>query len=170
MRNIIPIVFVGATMLVGCHSTSNGRTSMPTSTVAARRSFHPMFITMLGTTTITPDGIWRVVVSAAGDSVDLSYRDSPTQADSPYRAWSTVGVPGQTENLAAWKAQAGWFVFIESESRVWVYDGDRHLCLEVNTPGHGSFYPSPRGFPCAVPAQVFSRLSKRAQEQIQTHD
>jgi len=169
MRYIIPILFVVATVLVGCHSPSTAHIQTAAPTAAATPPFHPVLITTLGTTTISPDGIWRVVVSAAGDSVDLSYSESPKGAGSPYTAWSTISVPGQTAHSPGWKAHAGWFVYIETESRVWVYDGDRYLCLVVDTPGHGSFYPTPRGFPCAVPAEVFSRLSESAQKDIQTH-
>ncbi len=164
MRNIIPIVFVTATFLTGCQSPSavHGPASAPTSVAAP---FHPMFITALSTTTISPDRTWRVVVSAAGDSVDLSYKEP----DSPFPVQSTISLPGPTAHSAGWKAHTGWFVYVESESRVWVYDGDGYLCLDVETPGHGSFYPTPRGFPCAVPGEVYSRLPVSVQQEILTH-
>ena len=166
MRNIIAILGVAAAVLVGCHSPPVAGSFHP---MVAPLPFHPVFITTLGTTTISLDGIWRVVVSESGDSVDLSYNEKTKGAGSPYTVWSSISVPGQTAQSQGWKAHAGWFVYIESQSRVWVYDGDHYLCLNINTPGHGSFYPSPRGFPCSVPAEVFSRLSESAQKEIQTH-
>jgi hypothetical protein len=132
-------------------------------TAAAAAPFRPMLIATPGTNT-TPDGTWRIGVAAAGNSVDVSYKETGT----PFAVWSTISVLGQTARSEGWEAHAGWLVFIESESRVWVYDGDRYLCLVVDTPGSGSFYPTPRGFPCAVPAEVFSRLSESAKKDIQT--
>ena len=35
-----------------------------------------------------------------------------------------------TTSPHGWTAQAGWFAFIENESRVWAYDGDRALYLD----------------------------------------
>jgi len=165
LRNIIPILFLVATVLAGCQSPSMVHTQTDVATVAAPAPFRPMLITTLGTNT-TPDGTWRIGVSEAGNSVDVSYKETGT----PFTVWSTISVPGQTAHSQGWEAHIGWLVFIESASRVWVYDGDRHLCLVVDTPGSGSFYPAPRGFPCAVPAEVFSRLSESAKKVIQRHD
>ena len=102
----------------------------------------------------SPDGAWQVVVSEADGSLHLS-RLTP---------------PGRfTRNPQGWTAQAGWFAFVESESRVWAYDGDRALYLMTATPGSSDFC-GPRRFPCAVPTQVFSRLSEPAQRAIEPHD
>jgi hypothetical protein len=135
MRYIIPIIFVAATLLVGCHSPSQIHTQ-----AAAPPPFHPMLITTLGTKT-SPDGIWRIGVSES--SLDLSRS----------------------------AAHAGWFVYIESEFRVWAYDGDRSLILQTETPsGPNSGGTTYSGrFPCAVPAEVFSRLPEQKQKEIQTH-
>lgn len=136
---------------------------------AAPPPFQPMLITALGSTTTSADGILRVMVSAAGDSVEVSYIQSPKATGAPITLTSTLSVPGQTAQSPGWKAHAGWFVFLENESRVWVYDGDRYLCLMVESAGGASFYPTPRGFPCAVPAEVFSRLSGPAQKDVPSH-
>ena len=161
MRNIIPIVFVAGTVLVGCHSPLTVHTQTPTPTAAAPPPFHPVFITTRGTNTL-PGGIWRVGVSAAGDSLDLSHHESFKGEGWTNSVWTTDSPQG-------WKAQAGWFVFIESESRVWAYDGDRYLSLLAVTPTSGAWY-GPRRFPCAVPTEVFSRLSEPAQRAIEPHE
>jgi hypothetical protein len=160
MRYIIPIFFVAATLLVGCHSPSQIHTQ-----AAAPPPFHPMLITTLGTKT-SPDGIWRIGVSES--SLDLSrsaaYNDGKGMMMS---GWTTTGF-GTT---SPWTAHAGWFVYIESEFRVWAYDGDRSLILQTETPsGPNSGGTTYSGrFPCAVPAEVFSRLPEQKQKEIQTH-
>jgi hypothetical protein len=163
MRNINPILFVAATLLVGCHSPSKAHTQRG---VAAPPPFRPMLITTLGTKT-SPDGIWRIGVSES--SLDLSrsaaYSDGKGTTMS---GWTTTGFG----TAGPWAAHAGWFVYIESESRVWAYDGNHGLILDVETPSGpnsgGTIYSS--RFPCAVPTEVFSRLSERKQKEIQTRE
>jgi hypothetical protein len=121
--------------------------------------FQPMFITTLGTNS-SPDGTWRIEASTAGDSLGVSYKNTPAESY-PFTVWSSIGVPG-------WKAKTGWFVFLENESRVWTYDGDRQLYLEVDTPGHGSLYQTPKGFPCAVPAEVLARVSEAERKNLES--
>jgi hypothetical protein len=133
--------------------------------VAAPAPFRPMFITTRGTNT-TPDGLWRVGVSAAGDSLDLSRSTAYSDGKGfTISGWSTTSPQG-------WTAHTGWFVFTESESRVWAYDGDRVLILNTETSSgnnfSGAIYSS--RFPCAVPAEVLSRLSGPAQNAIQAHE
>jgi len=140
----IPILFVAATLLVGCHSPS-----MVSSQTAAPPSFRPMHITSLGTVS---DGRWKISVSEA--ALDLS------------RPGCSIGVP-------RWTARRGWFVFVESDSRVWAYDGEHPLWLSTVT-GSGAGvmwtnYVSPR-FPCAVPSEVFSSLPASAQMDIPLHE
>jgi len=169
MRYDIAVLLPAVTVLAGCHSPSRAHLQAPTAAVAAPRPSQPLFITKLGSTTITSDGVWRVVVSPTGDAVDLSYNQSAQVAPS-FEAWSTIRVPGPTADAPGWKAHPGWFVFIENASRAWVYDGDHYLCLEIASGNGVGFYPTPRGFPCAVPAQVFSRLSEAAQKSIERHE
>jgi hypothetical protein len=144
MRYIIPILFIAATLLVGCHSPS-----IVSSQTAAPPPFQPMLIISLGTMS---DGRWKISVSEA--ALDLS------------RPGCSIGVP-------LWTARTGWLVFVESDSRVWAYDGEHPLWLStVNASGAGVMwtnYVSPR-FPCAVPSEVFSRLPESAQKDIQSHD
>ncbi len=176
MRYNILILSVAATVLAGCHSPAMAHRNAPTPAVAAPPPSQPLFITTLGTTTTSPDGVWRVVVSPRGDAVDITDTDSPLGP--PFKASSTISVPGPTADAPGWRAHPGWFVFIENASRVWVYDGDRYLFLETAslltpspTGGNLRFtvYIAPGSFPCAVPAPVFSRLSEAAQKPIKNH-
>jgi hypothetical protein len=127
-----------------------------------------MLVTTFGTNA-TPDGTWRIGVSEA--SLDLS-RSAAAQGE----GWTTTGWTTTSLSNAdgAWRCHAGWFVFTESESRVWAYDGDRNVHLLVYTSSgkvsSSVFYDSRNKFPCAVPAEVFSRLSESAQKMIQSHD
>jgi hypothetical protein len=166
MRNIIPILFVVATLLVGCHSPSKAHTQKVAPAVAALTPFRPMLITTLGTKT-SPDGIWRIGVSES--SLDLSrsaaYSDGKGTTMS---GWTTTGFG----TAGPWAAHAGWFVYIESDARVWAYDGDRSLILDAEMPSGpnsgGAIYCD--RFPCAVPSEVVSRLSERKQKEIQTRE
>lgn len=165
MRNIIPILFVAATVLMGCHSPSMVHTHTATPTVAAPPPFRPMLITTLGTNT-TSDGTWRVTVSEA--SLDLSRSHAPHGEGWTASGWTTTGFG----TASPWTAHAGWFVFIESESRVWAYDGDRLLILKTYTSSganaSSSIYDS--RFPGVVPAEVFSRLPERKQKEIEAQE
>lgn len=113
-----------------------------------------MLITSLGTGTNTlSDGTWQLSVSET--SLSLSCVGSG----------SILGVPG-------WTAHSGWLVFIQSDSKVWAYDGAHLLWLStVTRSGNGAVwtnYVSAR-FPCAVPAEVISHLPEEKQKEIQTH-
>jgi hypothetical protein len=165
MRNILPILFLAVTVLVGCHSASMVHTQTAAPTVAARPPFRPMLITTLGTNT-TPDGTWRIAVSEA--SLDLSRSHAAHGEGWTTSGWTTTGFG----TASPWTAHAGWFVFIESEFRVWAYDGDRRLILKTYTSSgvnsSSTIYDS--GFPCVVPTEVFSRLSEPAQKAIEKHE
>jgi len=127
--------------------------------------FRPMLTTALGTTT-TPDGSWRI--AATETTLDLSRLTRPIN-ENGLNVTSTIGMPG-------WTAKAGWFVYVESESRVWSYDGDRQLYLYTETSNNGSVYYGSFGaagfdsnFPSVVPAEVISHLPEKYQKEIQTH-
>ena len=158
MRYIIPILFVAATLLAGCHSPP-----VISSQTAAPPPFRPMFVTTLGTNT-TQDGSWRVAVSET--SLDFSR--------SRGGGWTTTAIPSPTKQAVGWTTtHAGWFVFAESESRVWAYDGDRLLVLHTYASSgdnsHEATYFDSR-FPCPVPTEVYSRLSEPAKKAISSHD
>jgi len=154
MRYTIPILFVAATLLAGCHTPSPVHTQ-----AAAPPPFQPMFITTFCTQT-SPDGTWKIGVSE--DAIDFAHPAS--------------GGVSFTPDSHGWRAKAGWFVFIESESKVWAYDGDRQLYLESETSNSGSMYYGvfratsyDSNFPCAVPAEVISHLPEQRQKEIKTH-
>jgi hypothetical protein len=163
MRKIIPLFFIAAAVLVGCHSPSRVHTQTAGSTVAARPSFRPMLITTLGTN-ISSDGTWRIGVLET--SLDLTHLTAQTDGMG-FRSSGSSTVSPQ-----GWRAQAGWFVFIESESRVWAYDGDRKLLLQTETvsgnSSTGATYST--RYPCPVPNEVFARLLEPAQRAIRTNE
>jgi hypothetical protein len=163
MHNVIPTLFVAATALVGCQSPSMVQNQTAAATVEAPAPFRPMLITTLGTNT-TPDATWRIGVSET--SLDLSHSAAAHGEGWTSRGWLTTG-------LDWWRCRAGWFVFTESESKVWAYDGDREvILLTYASSGKNSssmIYDSHAGFPCAVPADVASRLSEPAQRIIRSH-
>jgi hypothetical protein len=165
MRNIIPILTVAATLLVGCRSASPVKTQ-----AAAPPPFQPMLITNFCTQT-SPDGTWRIGVSE--DSVEVSR----------FSGLTGEGYPGGSKEFPGgvtipWTAHAGWFAFTENVNRVWAYDGDHLLILETCSDaswnkqrwisgGWASYFGH---YSCAVPADVFSRLSEPAQKAISSHD
>ncbi len=154
MRYIIPIVLVAGTVLAGCrHSTPVVHTQTPARAVSAPAPPGPMLITTRGTNT-SPGGALRVVVSPDDGSLHLA---------------RLTGTGSVTTSPQGWTAQNGWFAFIESESKVWAYDGDRELFLLSATPERSTIY-GPSRFPGAVPEPVFSRLSPSAQRVIETHE
>lgn len=158
MRYNIPILFAAVAILVGCHKPSEVHTQTtdaPVTTntpVTSQPAFEPKIISSFGngTKTVT-NGSWRITVSET--SLQLSR-------------------PGSSERYP-WNAHTGWFVFIESSSRVWAYDGDQWLLLSTVGTSHNSEgwtdYDSPK-FPCAVPSEVYSRLSAAAQKAILPND
>ena len=162
MRNIIPIVFVVGIVLVGCHSPSRVPTPTAALTVAAPQPFRPLLITTFGTNT-SSDGAWRIGVLES--SLEFSHSHAARGEGWTTSGWSTTSPQG-------WTAHAGWFVFIESESRVWAYDGDRKLLLQTETSSgnHSTETTYSSGFPCAVPAEVLSRMSEPARRAIKTHE
>ena len=152
MRNILPIL-IAAIALVGCHTPSTIHTQTAAPAVATPPPF-PMLITTLGTYS-SPDGSWQIEVSE--DSINLR------------------GL-GFTPDSHGWRAQAGWFIFSESESRVWAYDGGSRLYLAAFYPSSCALYPASiratnfaAHFPCAVPLEVISHLPEQKQKQTQTH-
>jgi hypothetical protein len=136
-----------------------------------------MLITTFGTNT-SSDGKWQLEISE--DSLWLT-RFAAAHSDG-----KRLPMLGPTPDGLHWRAHAGWFVFIESESRVWAYDGDRLLEL-FNFSGDSSsrfscWLPASSGtnssttvywspwLSCAVPEEVVSRLSEPAQKAIRKRE
>lgn len=170
MRQTILVVFAVATMLVGCHSPSAVHTQIASVPADASPPFQPMLITNFCTQT-SIDGTWRIAVSA--DSVEFSR----------FAGLVGEGFPGRSKEppggvTIPWTARAGCFAFAENVDRVWAYDGHRLLVLETCSDaswtkqswisgGCSAYFGN---YPCAVPAEVFSRLSEESQKSIQRHD
>lgn len=127
---------------------------------AAGPAFHPMLITEFGAR-ITADGSWRVTISES--SLEWSRLSRPSEVEDPRSSWSIATSP------EGWKAKRGWFVYVESQTNVWSYDGDRLLMLDTEVVGKntggGSLYSG--GYPCAVPDEVFSHLSMQKRKEVQ---
>ena len=116
------------------------------------------------------DGAWRVSVSATDHALELGrgrYVDrlATTNTDGMVLAVWT-GALTNTYSTDGWRAQAGWFVFIEHDSRAWCYDGAEFLWLLQIEPNGSSGSYGPRCFPCAVPEQVLARLTEAARNAI----
>jgi hypothetical protein len=160
MRYTIPLALISATLLVGCHSASpiNSQTKAPA--VSAKPAFHSILIDTFVSTPTPKYGRWMIGVTPPGHYIDFAYHELPEDGWSA-SVWSIITPDG-------WKVHPGWFAFIESESRAWAYDGDRLLILDIETPRKKATYSS--RFPYAVPPEVFSRLSKEAQEDIKKHE
>jgi hypothetical protein len=163
MRDDISILFIVATVLVGCSSPSqvSTQTTQPlriaAPTVAAPPAFHPMLVTSPGTHT-SPDGRWRIGVSESALDLSRSFAHDDGRGTA-VSGWSTISPQG-------WTAQPGWFVFIQSESNVWVYDGDDRLLLytESSTGNQSTGTISSGAFSCPVPAEVLTRIPEPARK------
>lgn len=166
---------MAAIVLAGCGTPTTVQTNAPAS-VAAAPPFQPVLVTTLGIH-FSPDGIWKIGVSEY--SLDISFLPNGGRSN-----WSGISFMPDSHG---WTTHPGWFVFLESKSRWWVYDGDRFLILQVETwnkPDHfsgatyfGTFHRSSGGqfafradFPCAVPIEVISRLPFEKQKDVRQHE
>ena len=150
MRHYFAILLLLGLVLCGC-----GRSSAPP--VAASTQWTTNFGIYLD-----PVTGWAVSVSGT-DGIQLG---RPTRKVS--------FVVGKFELTSAvspsdWKAHPGWFAYAESEERIWAYDGDSYLYLLTWTPDGTASYKR-HSFPRPVPHDVYVRLSKSAQKDIERHD
>jgi|SRR6478736_7594946 len=155
MRIYATIIFPIALVLAGCASPS----SRPTNATATTN----WFITQLGTHR-SADGIWQVSVPSADQPVELTRWQYLTNVRSGFiLSWN--GALTNTYTKSGWRAQPGWFVFVEDASRAWCYDGSNFLwLLQVDSDGSASYGPG--SFPCPVPQPVYARLSVSVQRTI----
>jgi hypothetical protein len=104
------------------------------------------------------DSPWMVRVSDADRKIQISYN---------FKTFAGSGTV--TVSPSDWRAQPGWFVFVENSERAWAYDGDKSLLLQVEKPAKlgpkGTHY-GPNTFPCPVPTEVLARLTPEAQKGI----
>lgn len=125
----------------------------------AQAGLSGQFITTFGEIS-SSDCPWSASVSATNQAFHISYRYAPDTNSS-----TSISVDSPSD----WKAKPGWFVYIESDARVWAYDGGSSLFLQVATvekrrqtcTSYGS-----RSFPCPVPVVVMERLSPEARKAI----
>jgi len=117
----------------------------------------------------SPDGRWRVSVPEANHPFKLGrgeYLDHVKAPMSNGTVATWTGALTNTYSTEGWKAQPGWFIFVEGASRAWCYDGSNYLwLLQVDATGSSGSY-GPRSFPCPVPPQVYARLSDSAQKAV----
>ena len=117
------------------------------------------FITTFGEIS-SSDCPWAVLVSDTNQTFQISYRyDTATNSS------ASISVASPSD----WRAKSGWFVFIESNERIWAYDGGGSLFLQVATPtklGPTCTSYGSRSFPCAVPDEVLARLTPEARKAI----
>jgi len=121
-----------------------------------------MLMTTFGTNT-SAGNVWRIGVTEKTLEFSRSFASSGN-------GWKTSG--WTTTSPEGWTAHPGWFVFVESESRAWAFDGDEQLLLQTETTtakdSSGATYAG--HFPCAVPAEVVARLSEPARKTLEKRD
>jgi hypothetical protein len=105
---------------------------------------------------ISPAGTsWTVNVSAADRKVHF------------IRHNTYVNASGSSEVIpSGWKANTGWLAFVENDVRAWAYDGDNNLILIVALGTKGEAIYCAQDLPCAVPDEVFARLSPAMRETV----
>ena len=152
LKNIVIMKHIHHTTLVGLLSLF--------CVLQAQAGLSGRFITKLGEEMSSSDCPWVVRVSDTNQSFQISYRyDTVTNSS------GSVSVASPSD----WRAKSGWFVFIESNERIWAYDGGSSLFLQVAKPaklGPTCTSYGPSSFPCQVPAEVFARLTPEAQKAI----
>ena len=108
------------------------------------------------------DSPWTVRVSADDRTFQISYH---------YHHASGTNDSGilSVSSLADWRAKPGWFVFVENDERVWAYDGDQNLFLQVCTASKlgatGTCY-GPGHIPFPPPSEVLVRLTPEERKSI----
>lgn len=140
------------TVLVICGATLSGCAHRSQVAVSATSDTPKTFMSSFGE--FSPShSPWTVRVSEGDGRIAISRR---TQF-------------GSTEvSPSTWKAELGWFAFVENEQRVWAYDGKSDLYLLTWTEdGTASYH---RSFPCPVPDKVFASLPASARGAVETHD
>ena len=58
-----------------------------------------------------------------------------------------------------WSASPGWFIYFESTTRVWAYDGNTNLLMYACEPGRQTMYGTyPGSKPFPLPAPMIAKL------------
>lgn len=156
MRTPVVLTLMLAGVLTACGPQRSRVAAMPVTT--------NWFVTQFGNHH-SKDGIWRVSVSATDHKLELGRGLSPERVAALNRdniLPFSVNRGTNTYRTDGWRAQVGWFVFIEHEARAWCYNGADFLWLvQVARDGSAGSY-GPRSFPSPVPEQVLARLTGTA--------
>jgi len=145
---LLPLVVV--LVLVGCSPPRSEQASAPTTN---------WFVSQFGDHR-SPDGVWHVSVPAENQTFRLTRGQFLNGGEIRGKLTNTYSTDG-------WKAQSGWFIFVENPSQTWCYDGASFLWLLRMYPDGFSGSYGLRCFPCPVPPQVYARLSDSAQKAIE---
>jgi hypothetical protein len=161
MHNCVLSLSLVAFLSVGCaHHREPASAPAPSAvaetatlrTVAPPAVVTNQLITTFGEHSI--GGVWNLQVSREDRTVE-------------------VGTTVARSKPSGWRAQDGWFVLVENDRRVWMYDGYRSLLLYefTRTPtGGGGSWSGPTKFDCPVPEVVLTRLSDAARKAIERND
>lgn len=74
---------------------------------------------------------------------------------------------GMSMSQSKWRAQNGWFAFIEDENHAWAYDGGEKLMLAEVTPEKSTLYET-ETIPRSVPDEISSRISEAVMIRVGT--
>jgi hypothetical protein len=69
-----------------------------------------------------------------------------------------------------WKPRGNWFVFVENDSRVWIFDGGTKLSMwnyvKLSESKSGSTWHTASNLPCPIPDQIGKLLSNQVLQSI----
>src|SRR5437867_11465034 len=130
MRYYIPVLVIFVLVLTGC--VQPRRTTSSPIAVTNRE-----FMTEFGEFT-PPNTHWVVRVAPADRKVHVLRQTGAATTDLS---------PSQ------WRAQIGWFAYIDTDDRVWAYNGDRDLYI-VEATDNGARCFDITTYPRSVPQEV----------------
>lgn len=123
----------------------------PASHAQSRPDNPPLLMTEFGEFK-SEQSLWSIRVSAQDRTLHIS------------RQPGSGGV-GTSISPEKWRAQNGWFAFIEDETHAWAYDGDKKLMLVEVTPEKNTLYET-ETIPRRVPETIISRISQSTRDRI----
>jgi hypothetical protein len=145
MHKYLPCFSVIAFLSAGCADQKEQASAARPAVVTNQ------FITSFGEHSV---GVWKVRVPRGDRTVEVGAYDASMQPEE-------------------WRAQDGWFVLVESDRRVWAYDGDLALLLfdvvknpEGGPAGSVGAMQGPNKFNCPVPDAVLTRISDAARKAL----
>lgn len=163
MRNIIILLSLSAAFLTSCSRQSDSAPTQPPADAPR------VFLTNFGT--LSPErSLFSVRVDESNACVvasipksDLAFHDA-----GKVTTFSTSGSASlKTPN---WHPQTGWFAYIDTDERVWVYDGQTNLIIyEATKTNDAPIFAAydTKTYPRSVPSEVRSRLSTVMQQLLE---